>query len=57
MVRDLMLLAVEQRFKALQAPHTVEFLSDNGSCYTALETRRFAMGLKLRPCRTPCGLA
>lgn len=53
MVRDLMLLAVEQRFKALQAPHTVEFLSDNGSCYTALETRRFAMGLNLRPCFTP----
>ena len=53
MVRDLMLHAVEQRFKALQAPQTVEFLSDNGSCYTALETRRFAMGLNLRPCFTP----
>ena len=53
MVRDLMLSAVEQRFKALQAPQTVEFLSDNGSCYTALETRRFAMGLNLRPCFTP----
>jgi putative transposase len=37
----------------LQAPHTVEFLSDNGSCYTALETRRFAMGVNLRPCFTP----
>ncbi len=53
MVRDLMLHAVEQRFKALQAPLTVEFLSDNGSCYTALETRRFATGLNLRPCFTP----
>ena len=53
MVRDLMLHAVEQRFKALQAPQTVEFLSDNGSCYTALETRRFAMSLNLRPCFTP----
>ncbi len=53
MVRDLMLQAVEQRFNALQAPHTVEFLSDNGSCYTALETKRFATSLNLRPCFTP----
>jgi transposase InsO family protein len=53
MVRDLMLLAVEQRFGTLQAPQTVEFLSDNGSCYTALETRRFATGLNLRSCFTP----
>jgi len=53
MVRDLMLHAVEQRFDALKAPNTVEFLSDNGSCYTALETRRFATGLNLRSCFTP----
>jgi len=53
MVRDLMLHAVEQRFKALQAFQAVEFLSDNGSCYTALETRRFATGLNLRSCFTP----
>lgn len=53
MVRDLMLFAFEERFKALQAPQTIEFLSDNGSCYTALETRRFAMGLNLKTCFTP----
>ena len=53
MVRDLMLHAVEQRFNALRAPDIVEFLSDNGSCYTALETRRFAAGLNLRSCFTP----
>jgi putative transposase len=53
MVRDLMLHAVEQRFNALRATDIVEFLSDNGSCYTALETRRFAAGLNLRSCFTP----
>jgi putative transposase len=31
MVRDLMLEAVELRFATIQAPHAVEWLSDNGS--------------------------
>jgi transposase InsO family protein len=39
MVRDMMLEAVEARFAALQAPHALEWLTDNGSAYTARETR------------------
>lgn len=52
-VRDMMLDAVETRFGATRAPHPVEHLSDNGSCYTAKETRDFATALNLVPCFTP----
>jgi len=52
-VRDMMLEAVEKRFDALRAPHAVEWLSDNGSPYTAQETRVFAGQLNLVPCFTP----
>jgi transposase InsO family protein len=52
-VRDMMLEAVETRFGGHRAPHPVEMLSDNGSCYTAKETRIFARQLALRPCFTP----
>ncbi len=52
-VRDMLLEAVESRFGGLQAPQRVEFLADNGSPYTALETRRFATQLGLVPCFTP----
>jgi len=41
-VRDMMLEAVEKRFAAIRAPHAIEHLSDNGSAYTARETRLFA---------------
>jgi putative transposase len=53
MVRDMMLEAVETRFAALQAPHALEWLTDNGSPYTAKATRDFAMALNLVPCFTP----
>ena len=53
MVRDMMLEAVERRFAALQAAHALEWLTDNGSPYTARETRDFAMALNLVPCFTP----
>lgn len=53
MIRDMMLDAVEKRFDALRAPHPVEWLADNGSCYTAKETRDFAVALNLTPCFTP----
>src|SRR4051794_6768056 len=49
MVRDMMLEAVESRFAAIQAPHALEWLTDNGSVYTAHETRTFATALNLRP--------
>lgn len=53
MVRDLMLEAVELRFGTVQAPHAVEWLSDNGSAFTARETLDFAAALGLVPCFTP----
>lgn len=52
-VRDMMLEAVERRFGTDRAPQPIEHLSDNGSCYTAAETRDFATALNLVPCFTP----
>ena len=49
----MMLEAVERRFAAIRAPHAIEHLSDNGSPYTAQETRHFAAALNLVPCFTP----
>ena len=49
-----MMQAVEYRFGASQtAPHEVEWLSDNGSCYIASNTRSFARALGLKPITTP----
>jgi putative transposase len=53
MVRDMMLIAVERRFGDYHAPHRVEYLADNGSCYTAYETVDFAISLGLMPLFTP----
>ena len=52
-IRDMMLEAIETRFGAIRAPGSVEWLSDNGSPYTARETRIFAAQLNLVPCFTP----
>lgn len=52
-VRDMMLEAVEARFGHLKAPDTIEMLTDNGSAYTAKETRIFAKQIGLKPCFTP----
>ena len=52
-VRDMMLEAVEKRFADTRAPHPIEHLSDNGSPYTAKDTRDFAAALNLVPCFTP----
>ncbi len=52
-VRDMMLEAFEKRFAATRTPHAIEHLSDNGSAYTARETRLFAQALNLTPCFTP----
>lgn len=52
-IRDMMLDAVEKRFAADQAPHRVEWLSDNGSAFTAKGTRDFAGQLNLASCFTP----
>jgi putative transposase len=53
-VRDLMLAAVEHRFGLInRLPVTIEWLSDNGSCYVAGETRSFARDIGLEPRTTP----
>ena len=52
-VRDMMLEAVEKRFGMVRAPYPIQHLSDNGSPYTAKETRDFAAALNLVPCFTP----
>jgi putative transposase len=47
LVGDLMMQAVEYRFGPnATAPAEIEWLSDNGSCYTAAETRRATAWLK-----------
>ena len=53
MVRDLMIAAVERRFGTARAPHTVEWLSDNGSAYTAKPTAETAAALGLTLLFTP----
>ena len=54
MVQDLMLGAAERRFgSGGRPPGPLEWLTDNGSCYTARETRRFARTLGLKPVTTP----
>lgn len=54
MVRDLMTESVEQRFGGVdRVPHPIQWLSDNGPPYTAIDTRLFAEHLGLVPCTTP----
>lgn len=53
-VRDLMVAAVEHRFgRVNRLPSRIEWLTDNGSCYVARETRRFANEIGLVACTTP----
>jgi putative transposase len=53
-VRDLMVASVESRFGGVnRSPHTIEWLSDNGSGYIAKETRAFAHDIGLEPLTTP----
>jgi len=52
-IRDLMVISIERRFNRFTVPHAVEWLSDNGSCYTAKETVAFGKSLGLVPCFTP----
>lgn len=55
MVRDLMAESVERRFgaNATRVPHPIEWLSDNGPPYTAIETRDFGQAIGLLVCTTP----
>ena len=53
-VRDLMVAAVEHRFGRInRLPVTIEWLSDNGSCYVADDTRSIARDIGLEPRTTP----
>jgi putative transposase len=53
-VRDLMVTAVEHRFGLVnRLPRTIEWLTDNGSCYIAGDTRNFAREIGLEPLNTP----
>lgn len=53
-VRDLMVTAVEHRFGPVnRLPHTIEWLTDNGSCFIASDTRSFARDIGLEPLTTP----
>lgn len=54
MVRHVMALAIEYRFGLVdKVPHMIEWLSDNGSAYTAYETIGFARLMGLQVCTTP----
>jgi len=53
-VRDLMVAAVEHRFgRVNRLPVIIEWLSDNGGCYIASDTRSFAREIGLEPRTTP----
>jgi putative transposase len=53
-VCDLMVTAVEHRFGTVnRLPQTIEWLTDNGSCFIAGPTRRFAREIGLEPLTTP----
>lgn len=54
MVMDLIVETVEARFGNVErAPHRVEWLTDNGSAFTAHDARTFAIAIGLVPCTTP----
>ena len=53
-IRDLMIESVERRFGLIdRLPAPIEWLSDNGSPYTAGETRKLAREIGLLPRTTP----
>lgn len=54
MVKDLIAESIEYRFGMVEkVPHTIEWLTDNGSAYTARETVLFARMMGLAVCTTP----
>ena len=54
MIRDLIAETIECRFGLVDhVPHPIEWLTDNGSVYTARDTRNFAVSMGLAVCTTP----
>lgn len=51
-VQDVMPGAVEKRFGTTLPEKPVQWLTDNGSAYTAYDTRKFAINLNLDACTT-----
>lgn len=51
-VQSLLIEAVETRFGGLRAPRTIQFLTDRGSIFRALETKSVAASLNLQSCFT-----
>jgi putative transposase len=52
-IRDLILTSIERRFNGESPQRATQWLSDNGSVYTARDTRNFAAVIGLNPKRTP----
>lgn len=52
-----MLASIERRFAGEPPDAPIQWLSDNGSVYTAKDTREFAKLIGLRPGRTPVSSA
>ena len=54
LINDLMMQAMEKRFGMDHHPdQPIEWLTDNGSCYIAHETKAFARMIGLKPVTTP----
>ena len=52
-----MVATVEHRYGQVnRVPEPIEWLTDNGSCYTARNTRAFARGIGLIPRTTPAAV-
>jgi putative transposase len=51
-IQDLMIMSVEKRFNKIKAPREIQWLSDRGSIYRALETQQLGRNLGLKSCFT-----
>jgi len=53
-VQDLVITAVENRFGRINTlPKPIEWLTDNGSCFIAKDTRSLLIDIGMEPCSTP----
>lgn len=53
-IRDLLTECVEYRFgKVCHLPQSIQWLTDNGPCYTSMETVKFARDMGFDVCTTP----
>lgn len=53
-VQDLVITAVKNRFSLINTlPKPIEWLTDNGSCFIAKDTRSLLIDIGMEPCSTP----